>query len=140
MRKRGLSAQFGASSALHGRKIGFLVGETPGDQLPVTVALHEADQAVNETLEKGFTLHDYLVPPVDAVEAHYNGAAPISLMTPVNLTNGAIETRLAKLCPIPKGWAIHFLESLLPAAAYQKGIQLAVALDSGVPRAATIYP
>jgi hypothetical protein len=46
----------------------------------------------------------------------------------------AIETQLAKLCPIPKGWHSHFLESLIPATAYQKGIQPAVALDSGVER------
>jgi hypothetical protein len=94
------------------------------------VAFHESDQEVNETLKKGFALRSYLVPPTDAMEGHYNGAAPTYLLTPVSVTNGATETQFSKLCPIPKGWAIHFLESLLPSAAYQKGIHLAAALDS----------
>jgi hypothetical protein len=120
------SAGFGGSNALHGATLG-LLGEMVDNQLPTLVRFDEDPLA---DLAYGLRLESVNVPSDAQVDAYFARATATTLMPRPQVAQGAVETNLAALCPIPLSWAPYFLDFKTPQEALDTGHQLVATLTS----------
>jgi hypothetical protein len=104
------SAGFGGNNALHGKTLG-LLGEVMDTQLFPLIRFH---QDPNHNLVHALLVKEVRVPSNALVDAYFSLPVAENPMVTPTVAAGAVNTNLARLCPIPLSWAPQFMDHKTP--------------------------